>query len=376
MARLIDLIHGQTELRFCSALAILLQFEPDDHPILTRLLKAISKGWNNGKKFGVSDRKCPFSEKDLDDNQLENIVVQVEEPVEGRSNNGRLDLTIRFKLGDRNFLVAIEAKVEALGVHGQQLKTYRQQFEKWNTIDDPNCAEAESNRAFGLLTLYPEKLKKIEDEDNELIDFSLRWRDIREVIKEQAGNLKENFLKPLIEDFQATLRSWTMDLKDYAEAFDGTKEPPFPVLLDALENFCEKLNHACGSHRLNWDPPGWRGPIWDEAEENESHDGCYYCGAWWNVEDAEVSWIGFYLKWKYYAPKSPTEPEIKYRDGSGYTGMVEICFGRKGQYEDEGLKQELPLSHFKMLLSDEMLARLVGWIREGCKEDGNPIALA
>ena len=160
-----------------------------------------------------------------------------------------------------------------------------------------------------------------------------------------------------------------MDLGYYARALNKMNEPPFPVLVDALEGFCKKLNHACGTERLNWDPPGWRGPVWEKPGAEADHDGCYHCGAWWRVGCKEIIWVGIYLTWTYYnSSQKRGKSEVECENDSDYKGRIEIWIGEKEQgQEKEKLQKELTFREFQMILSDEMPGRLARWIQDGCE---------
>lgn len=349
MSDLVELLHGLEELRFCSALAILIQFEGGEHRILRGLLERIISNWCCGNGFGSQNRPCPLNKNDLKTEvAIQNVHVQVEEPIAGGRQEGRLDLTVRFGLLQKNFLVIFEAKVVSSKQHGSQLNTYRRQFSIWDAEKEKE--RGERNRIFGLLTLVPkEKLVDLTDDDREMVDFAILWKDVLEIL-EKEREISQS-LSPLIDNFRTTLRRWYMELKDYAKPLEA-KEPPFPVLLDALEALCRRLLGACEGGKLQSEPSGWQGPVWEDPRANEKHDGCYWCGYWWRVN--QEYWTAVYIAWYYEESKEPT----------GYTGKVEFWAGKKGS-EGE-LKKDLSLLEFQKLIGDEKkLNALEEWLKKG-----------
>lgn len=240
MKRIVDLLHGQEELRYCSALAIILAHETGDRPILRRLLRrALNKWWtkaNDSQKGAWGGKnEQPFNEEALAEKEpLKKISVQVEEPVQGkRGKEGRIDLSIRFNVGEQRYLFAIEAKVGAVGTHDEQMTTYRQQFDAWDEAKSEK--DGEQHRLFGMLTVGPPEdfqwyaASRDDDAlqaDKAMVDFWLRWEDIHDVIKDVLEDREDCENRSILKSFLNSVRTWTMSLSEFREAME-LDHPPF-----------------------------------------------------------------------------------------------------------------------------------------------------
>ncbi len=351
MTDLVDLMHGQEEVRFCSALAILLQYDEESSPILRGVLEKVAESWEHSDP-------CPFS-KGV---EVERVRVSVEEPVQGDGDReGRYDLVIRFSHvidegSPSPYVLIVEAKVAAEGAHGDQFSTYREGIE-W--IRDRQ--ETQGTPVFGLLTMNPEKvLRGLKERDKRLVRFHVGWEEIANVVMENMP--KGSACGALKDSFCAAVKRWTVKLEDYTSLLERDSFP-FPVVMDALDLICERLRSVCDAAKKMRDPVGAEGPVWipkNDKGGGEKHDGCYRYGHWWRVGK---DWAGLTLAWHYREKADPLPPSAhKGPGGEAYVPYLELWTAKTGAEKPAKL---WPQSEIVKLLSEEAVEKLGKWLLEG-----------
>lgn len=361
MTDLVDLLHGQEEVRFCSALAILLQYDDGDRPLLRGLLKLIEQRWTrepNGSAFShVQDEGM----------EIVDVDISVEEPVEGADADGRYDLVVRFGLQRKGadsptlFTVIVEAKVAAIGAHGQQFSTYREGLALLR-----KRTERVGEVLFGLLTVDPRRaLANFSKQDEEIVQFHLGWADIQAIIDEMAR--KNTSIDGMRGSFCDSLRRWTVKLEDY-RAILKSDALLFPVLLDALDSICTRLSARCGANKKFTDPRGAQGPVWIEKSENgadEKHDGCYRYGHWWRV--GSQGWASLSVAWHFFKRGAEKQDAHLAPGGEGYVPYLELWTSQEGKEKPAAL---LAQSAIFALLSEEAIESAGDWLLNGA--EGKP----
>lgn len=317
MSSLIDLLPLGEEVRCCTALAILLQSDPE---LLSGILAKVQP------LFPGSKTTLPWSRPGWGKG-IQELQVSVEENTSVRSEDRRLDLVVRFKLDGADCLVLVEAKVGAEGEHGGQIAAYESCLRDWNKKVDQVIGV--------LLTAAP--LDRFEwqtkPEDLEHFRAHLSRKDVGEVIQGRIEDRdpKDVLFARLGRDLIKNLEDWIMGLKELQTRLSSpAARHCYPVLIDALEMLARQ---ASGDERLNKEPRGVEGAPWDAKED------AYWCGYWWQVKG---KWAALRLFWQYM--RSPDEEPGKVTwipegETTGYAASVRLLIGSNEDQEGKEIQR-------------------------------------